>query len=74
MALAAPAPGLDKRSWAPVAGQTYLNIGQNYANEWDAFASAVKTPAGISVYGNIYDGALTSAAQTLLSQYAGSHG
>ncbi|KAI0433098.1 hypothetical protein F5Y09DRAFT_339094 [Xylaria sp. FL1042] len=55
------------------AGQTYLNIGQNYANEWDSFASGIKTPAGISVYGDIYNGALNSDSQNLLSHYASSH-
>lgn len=73
LSLAAPMVDIERRSWAPPAGQTIMNIGQNYVNEWDAFASAVKTPSGISVYGNIYDGALNTDSQTLLSSYASSH-
>ena len=52
------------------SGSTFVNIGQNYLDEWNSFASGVKTPAGISVYGNIYDGALNSDSQTLLASYA----
>ena len=59
--------------FAPPAGQTLFNVGQNYVDEWNAFASAIKTPSGISVYGDIYSGALNSDSQTLLQQYAGAH-
>ncbi|KAI1428173.1 hypothetical protein F5Y12DRAFT_78866 [Xylaria sp. FL1777] len=63
----------ETRSLAPRAGQTYFNVGQNYANEWNGFQSGVKKPAGISVYGNIYDGTLNSDSQNLLATYAGSN-
>ncbi|KAL9611834.1 MAG: hypothetical protein Q9167_003527 [Letrouitia subvulpina] len=58
---------------APVNGKTYVNIGQNYFNEWEDFATAIKTPAGISVYGDIYGGALNPDSVDLLSRYAGQH-
>lgn len=57
--------------FAPPAGQTLFNLGQNYIDEWNDFASKIKTPAGISVYGDIYSGALNGDSQTLLKQYAG---
>ncbi|KAI1317246.1 hypothetical protein F5Y16DRAFT_419819 [Xylariaceae sp. FL0255] len=60
-----------KPSLARRDGQTYVNIGQNYVDEWNSFASGVKKPAGISVYGDIYSGALNSDSVTLLSSYAG---
>ena len=47
-----------------------VNIGQNYVDEWQAFATAIRKPAGISVYGDIYSGALDSDSQTLLAEYA----
>lgn len=56
------------------AGQTYFNIGQNYANELASFESSVKKAAGVSVYGNIYDGTLNSDSQDLLATYAGGNG
>ena len=59
--------------FAPPAGQTLFNVGQNYINEWNGFASAIKVPAGISVYGDIYSGALNSDSRTLLQQYSTSH-
>ncbi|KAI0192736.1 hypothetical protein EV127DRAFT_490939 [Xylaria flabelliformis] len=61
---------LQTRSTAPSPGHTYLNVGQNYLNEWQGFQSGVKKPAGISVYGNIYDGALNSDSVNLLASYA----
>ena len=73
-ALSLAAPVVEKRSWAPSAGSTIFNIGQNYVSEWNSFASAVKTPSGISVYGDIYSGALNSDSQILLSQYAANNG
>ncbi|GAP91550.1 putative endoglucanase H [Rosellinia necatrix] len=63
----------ETRSLSSRAGKTYLNIGQNYASEWDSFASRVKTPAGISVYGDIYGGELNTDSQNILTRYAGSH-
>lgn len=57
----------------PAAGQTYVNIGQNYFSEWEGFATTIKTPAGISVYGDIYAGALNPDSVDLLSRYAGQH-
>lgn len=52
----------------------FFNIGQNYADEWQGFQSGTgKTPAGISVYGDIYSGALNSDSQNLLSTYAGNN-
>ena len=71
--LSLAAPVVEKGSWAPSAGSTIVNIGQNYFDEWNSYASAVKTPSGISVYGDIYSGALNSDSQNLLSQYAASH-
>ncbi|KAI9655358.1 MAG: hypothetical protein M1821_005505 [Bathelium mastoideum] len=56
----------------PRTGQTYLSIGQNYLDEWQSFQSSIETPAGISVYGDIWSGALNSDSQNLLSGYAGS--
>ena len=64
-ALAAP---LDSR-----AGVINFVVGQNYIDEWDAFKSALVTPAGISTYGDIWSGALNSDSQTLLSTYAASY-
>ncbi len=54
-------------------GSTQFVIGQNYLNEWQDFAEAVKTPAGVSLYGDIWIGALNSDSQQLLEAYAGSH-
>ena len=51
-------------------GKTYVIVGQNYLNEWQSFQSSVKTPAGISVYGDIWSGALNSDSQNLLNHYA----
>lgn len=68
----APFTSLAQRQ-APVTGKTYVNIGQNYFNEWEGFATAIKTPAGISVYGDIYAGALNPDSVDLLSRYAGQH-
>ena len=67
-----PTEPLDKRSpsWGPPHGQTFINIGQNYHREWHGFASHVKTPAGISVYGDIWSGALNPDSQSLLTKYA----
>ncbi|KAI0814658.1 hypothetical protein GGR55DRAFT_441433 [Xylaria sp. FL0064] len=65
--------GANEGALSARASQTYLNIGQNYANEWDSFASGLRTPAGISVYGDIYSGALNSDSQNLLAHYASSH-
>ena len=59
--------------FAPSSGKTILNIGQNYADEWDGFASGDKIPAGISVYGDIYSGGLNSDSKTLLQQYSAAH-
>ena len=66
VALVSAAP-LEKR-----AGQTSVVIGQNYLDEWQSFQSGVKTPAGISTYGDIWSGALNSDSQNLLSAYAAS--
>ncbi|KAL9084694.1 MAG: hypothetical protein Q9165_007942 [Trypethelium subeluteriae] len=54
------------------AGQTYISIGQNYLNEWQSFQSGIKSPAGISTYGDIWSGALNSDSQDLLAGYAAS--
>ncbi|KAF9887173.1 hypothetical protein FE257_010427 [Aspergillus nanangensis] len=72
LSFASPAKNVARRSFAPTAGSTVVSIGQNYDDEWHAFADSVKTPSGISFYGNIYDGALNSDSQTLLADYAGS--
>ena len=55
------------------ASSVFFNIGQNYETEWLGFANAVKKPAGISVYGDIYSGALNPDSQNLLSTYAQSN-
>ena len=53
---------------------TFFNVGQNYADEWQAFQSGTgKTPAGISVYGDIYSGALNSDSINILPTYAGKY-
>lgn len=51
----------------------FFNVGQSYGDEWQAFASAIKKPAGISLYGDIYSGALNSDSQNLLATYAQSN-
>ena len=51
----------------------FFNVGQNYEVEWQGFAKAIKTPAGISVYGDIYSGALNPDSQNLLATYAKSN-
>ena len=57
---------------APIQpGSTFVNIGQNYLTEWQGF-SRIKTPAGISVYGDIYSG-LNSDSVELLEAYAAEH-
>lgn len=55
------------------AGSTQFLIGQNYLNEWRGFESGVQTPAGISLYGDIWTGALNPDSQELLSTYAADH-
>ncbi|KAJ3562448.1 hypothetical protein NP233_g9563 [Leucocoprinus birnbaumii] len=71
---AAAAKTLGQPQFAPSAGQTYFVIGQNYEAEWNAFASGTgKTPAGISVYGDIYSGALNSDSVSMLADYASKH-
>ena len=55
------------------ASGIFFNVGQNYEVEWQSFADAIKTPAGISVYGDIYSGALDPDSQNLLSIYAQSN-
>lgn len=73
-AIAVPSPKPSQRTqYAPPPNQTYLNIGQNYVDEWNSFSSEVKVPAGISVYGDIYDGILNPDSQTLLEAYAAAH-
>ena len=63
------APLVNKRD-----GSTFFIVGQNYANEWQDFATGTgKTPAGISVYGDIWSGALNSDSVDSLSTYAASH-
>jgi hypothetical protein len=43
----------------PTSGQTYLNIGQTYEAEYQAFvAGSGQVPAGSSHYGQIYTGAI----------------
>ncbi|KXN84666.1 Beta-1,3-xylanase TXYA [Leucoagaricus sp. SymC.cos] len=60
--------------FAPPSGRTYFVVGQNYEPEWNGFASGTgKTPAGISVYGDIYRGALNSDSQAMLADYASKH-
>ena len=54
-------------------GSTQFVIGQNYLNEWQSFESGVKTPAGVSLYGDIWTGALNPESQELLADYAGAH-
>lgn len=71
---AAAAKSLGQAAFTPSASQTYLVVGQNYENEWNGFASGTgKTPAGISVYGDVYTGALNSDSQTMLADYASKH-
>lgn len=53
------------------AGNTQLVVGQNYANEWQAFQTSIKTPAGISLYGDIYDGMLNTDSIDILESYSG---
>ena len=68
--LSAPRPNNKKSG----NGTTFFNIGQNYFDEWQAFATGTGiTPAGISVYGDIYSGALNSDSVNLLSSYAAAH-
>ena len=55
------------------AGNIFFDVGQNYESEWQNFAKLIKKPAGISVYGDIYSGALNPDSQTLLSTYAQSN-
>ena len=45
-------------------------VGQNYWDEWTSFASAMGTPAGISVYGELFQGTLNMDSQDMLSKYA----
>ena len=52
------------------ASGIFFNVGQNYEAEWQGFANAIKIPAGISVYGDIYSGALNPDSQNLLATYA----
>ncbi|KAI9839783.1 MAG: hypothetical protein M1837_002022 [Sclerophora amabilis] len=54
-------------------GKTFVNIGQNYHSEWAGFEQNIKTPAGISLYGGIYEGALNPESQDLLKRYAAEH-
>ena len=55
-------------------GSTFFNIGQNYADEWQGFVAGTGvTPAGISVYGDIWSGTLNPDSVNLLSTYAASH-
>lgn len=55
-------------------GGTAFLVGQNYADEWAAFQTGTgKTPAGISVYGDIWSGALNSDSDPFLSSYAGAN-
>lgn len=55
------------------SGSTQFLIGQNYLNEWRGFESGVQTPAGISLYGDIWTGALNTDSQELLAAYAADH-
>lgn len=55
------------------AGSTQFIIGQNYLEEWRGFESGVKTAAGISLYGDIWTGALNPESQELLAAYAADH-
>lgn len=66
---AVAAPAISKRD-----GSTAFLVGQNYADEWAAFQSGTrKTPAGISLYGDIWSGALNSDSTTFLPSYASQH-
>ena len=51
----------------PTLGKTIVDIGQESAAEWNTFAKAVKQPAGVSVYGELYDGALHPKSADVLT-------
>lgn len=55
------------------AAQTNVVIGQNYLDEWNGFTNKAQLPAGISLYGNIFDGTLNADSQELLEAYAAEH-
>ena len=53
------------------AAATQFSVGQNYFDEWQDFQSGIETPAGVSVYGDIYSGALNSDSESLMKSYTG---
>lgn len=62
-----PGGGSSGPGYDPGAGKTLLLIGQNYLNEYQGYINGIGiAPAGASVYGDIYSGALNPDSQQLV--------